>query len=435
MVFKILFRLPILTLLLFVVSTCSTPQERLPNIVFIMADDLGTEVLGCYGGKTYNTPNIDKLAETGIRFDHCYSSPVCSPSRVNLLTGRYGFRTGQSWGVLPDSEITFGSMLQDAGYKTALSGKWQMRLLKDDPQHITKKGFEQNCVFGWHEGPRYHQPLIYQNGVIRTDVSEQYGPDIFARFLIDFIKENKDKPFLAYYPMTLAHEISNDLQTPPPVGPLGRYQSYKELVEYADTLVGNIVRVLDELRLRENTLILFTGDNGTPYHFITKYQDGKYIHEAVYSQVGDSLIRGGKSRLTDAGTHVPLIANWQGVTAAGSVNESLIDFSDFMPTFAELAHAQLPQDRVLDGQSFVSQIKGISSAGRPWVYVQWEGKSWIRTRDWKLYSNDELFDMRKDTAEQKPILKANDTEATAKVRAFLQHEMQGLIGGNSDEHR
>jgi len=151
-------------------ATASVKKSR-PNIVFIMADDVSPEVLGCYGGATYKTPNIDKLAQTGTRFTHCYSSPVCAPTRVKLLTGRlklltgrYGFRNYKKWGHIPDDEITFGHVLKDAGYATAIAGKWQMVLQKKDPDHVTKMGFEQNSVFGWHEGPRYDGPFIYENG-------------------------------------------------------------------------------------------------------------------------------------------------------------------------------------------------------------------------------------------------------------------------------
>ena len=189
-------------------------ENQLPNIVFILADDFGTEVLGCYGGSTYSTPNIDALAETGLKFNQCYSAPLCSPSRVKLLTGRYGFRTGQKWGYIPPNEITFGHLLKGAGYKTAISGKWQMALLKDDPTHIKKMGFDESCVFGWHEGPRYHEPYIYENGEIKTGVKDKYGPNVYVEHLIDFIKKNKDDRFLAYYSMSLPHEISNDMKTP-----------------------------------------------------------------------------------------------------------------------------------------------------------------------------------------------------------------------------
>ncbi len=411
----------------FFLLACSEKDiKRPPNIVFVLADDLGTEVLGSYGGQTYQTPNIDKLANDGVRFTQCYSSPVCSPSRVNLLTGRYGFRTGQEWGHLPEDEITFGQILQDAGYQTAIAGKWQMALLKDQPNHIAESGFEESCVFGWHEGPRYYEPMIYENGKIREDVKDKFGPDVYTDFLIDFIRKNKDKSFIAYYSMTLAHEISNDLETPPPPAPDGMYHSYKELVELADKYVGKIVSAIDEMGLRENTLIIFVGDNGTPYHFITKVEDGKYLREPVYSSIGDSLVRGGKSFMTDAGTHVPLIANWKGVTKPGSVNNSLIDFSDFLPTFVELANATLPKDRVIDGHSFFNQIKGIESKSRNWVYVQWEDSSWIRNQKWKLYDNGNLFNMKKDPTEKYPITIDSVNDESSRVRQYLKSELAKL---------
>ncbi|HUW18852.1 MAG TPA: sulfatase-like hydrolase/transferase [Sedimentisphaerales bacterium] len=399
---------------------------RKPNIVFIMADDVGEPVLGCYGGSSYQTPNLDRLAATGTRFNHCYSSPVCAPSRVKIMTGRYGFRNYKEWGHIPPEEITFGHVLKDAGYATALAGKWQMCLQKNDPNHITKMGFEQNCVFGWHEGPRYHGPLIYENGKLRREPEDKYGPDIFCQFIIDFIRRNKDKPFLAYYSTTLAHEISNDLKVPPPVGPNGRYQTYKELVEYMDKLIGRIVSTLDELGLRENTLILFTGDNGTPPKFITKAVNGKYISEPVVSKVGDKVVIGGKGKLTDAGTKVPLIANWPGTTPAGRVSDDLIDFSDFMPTFAELGGSAPPRDRPIDGASFAPQLMGKRGNPREWAYCQWNGKAWARTQRWKLYRDGRLYDMEKDPLEESPVPSERDTAETSAVRKKLAAVLDNL---------
>ncbi len=400
--------------------------EQLPNIVFILADDFGTEVLGSYGGTTYSTPNIDALAESGLKFTQCYSAPLCSPSRVKLLTGRYGFRTGQKWGYIPPNEITFGHILKEAGYKIALAGKWQMALLKDDPNHIKKMGFDESSVFGWHEGPRYYEPLIYENGKIREDVKNQYGPDVYTDFLIDFIKRNKENQFFAYFPMALTHDISNDMQTPPPFGEKGRYETYKENVEYADMLVGKVIETLDELNLRKNTLIIFSGDNGTPYHYITKHENGKYIREPVYSAIGDSLIRGGKKFMTDAGTHVPLIANWKSVTPQGKTNNDLIDFSDFMPTIAELSGAKLPGDRIIDGHSFVPQLLGKKGNPRKWVYQEWEGKAWIRNIEWKLYNDGNLFNMKQDPLEKHPLVSKNDSEASKKIRNYFSNELDLL---------
>ncbi len=394
-------------------------QDATVNILLILADDVGHEVLGCYGGTSYATPNIDRLALEGMRFTHCYSTPLCTPSRVKIMTGRYLFRTSEEWGYIPPDEITFGHVLQAAGYATALAGKWQMILLKEDPMHITKMGFQENCVFGWHEGPRYYDPYIYQNGKVRTDVAERYGPDVYSEFLIDFMAKHQKGPFLAYYPMTLAHDVSNDLQEPPPVGPKARYDTYREQIEYMDKIIGRLVNALDSLGLREQTLILFTGDNGTPKKFLTRYADGEYLYDPVFSMKGDTIIPGGKGELTDAGTHVPLIANWPGVTPAGTVCDDLIDFSDFMPTLAELAGASLPQGVVIDGQSFAQQILGMKGYPREWVYNQWRGRAWVRTKKWKLYKDGQLFDMLNDPFEKNPIPSESDSEESASMRSRL----------------
>ncbi len=361
-----------------------------------------------------------------MRFTHAYSAPVCSPSRVKLMTGRYGFRTGQTWGTIPADEITFGHVLQDAGYEVVLSGKWQMALLEDDPDHIRKMGFDESSVFGWHEGPRYWEPMIYENGRVRDDTGGAYGPDEFNRFLIDFIRRNSDQPFFAYYPMVLAHDISNDLATPPPVGPRGRYETFRENVEYSDRLVGNVVQVIDELGLRDNTLIIYLSDNGSPARYVTEYRDGEYVKEPVFSAVGDVQVQGAKSELTDAGTHVPFIANWPGTISAGATTDALVDFSDFVPTIAELTGASLPEDRPLDGHSLVPVLMGTGPGPRSWAYQEWEGAAWIRTRDWKLYLDDRLFDMANDPSEQRAILLADDSEESAAIRRYLGDELRRL---------
>ncbi len=408
-------------------SACTGPQEpQRPNIVLILADDIGTEVIGAYGGTSYDTPNIDELARTGMRFTHAYSAPVCSPSRVKLMTGRYGFRTGQTWGTIPDDEVTFGHILQDAGYQVAMSGKWQMALLRDDPDHIRKMGFEESAVFGWHEGPRYWQPMIYENGEVRDDTKDAYGPDEFNEFLIEFIRRNRDRPFFAYYPMVLAHDISNDLDAPPPVGPIGRYETFGENVEYSDKLIGKLVRALDELGLREDTLLIYLSDNGSPARYITEYRDGEYVKEPVVSFVGETPVQGAKSELTDAGTHVPFIANWPGRIAPGSTSDALVDFSDFLPTIAELTGALLPGDRQLDGHSLVPVLEGAEQGSRKWAYQEWEGAAWIRTHDWKLYLDGRLFDMSQDPFEQRPISTEVDTRESAAARRFLDDELRQL---------
>jgi arylsulfatase A-like enzyme len=407
----------------YLISCSNDVAQQKPNIVLIMADDVGTEVLGCYGGTSYNTPNLDRLAETGLKFTNCYSTPKCSPSRVKIMTGRYQFRTTEQWGHIPQNEITFGHVLQSAGYATALAGKWQMILLGDDPDHVRKMGFDKNSVFGWHEGPRYHDPYIWQNGQLLKNTAGKYGPDLYCDFLIEFIKENRNKPFLAYYPMTTAHDISNDLITPPPTAPNGRYQTYKELIEVMDTQIGRLINTLDKLGLRENTLILFTTDNGTPQNFITRFEDGKYIKDPVFSKKGDVIIPGGKGKMTDAGTHVPLIANWSGKTPAGKICADLIDFSDFMPTLADLANAEMPEEVIIDGKSFAAQIQGKKANPREWIFNQYEGDAWVRTKEWKLYRSGSLFNMSKDPLEQNPAVPGSEADSVRKELLTIFEEL------------
>ena len=260
---------------IFTVFTCecqTRAQSSRPNIVLVFADDVGQEVLGCYGGESYHTPNIDKLAETGTRFEHCYSMPMCSPSRTCILTGRYPFRSGthlpEAWGTIPSDETTFAHLLQRAGYKTCLTGKWQLNLLKQNPQFPTQMGFDEYFVFGWHEGPKFYDPLIYHNGKAKIHHGK-FGPDLFCDYTIDFMRRNRERPFVAFYAMTLAHEISNDLNPPAHPGPSGKYESYKDLVEIMDRNVGRVITALDDLGLRENTIVMFLTDNGTPSRFIT----------------------------------------------------------------------------------------------------------------------------------------------------------------------
>lgn len=256
--------------------------------------------------------------------------------------------------------------------------------------------------------------MIYQNGDIIGNIEDQYGPDVYRNFLIDFMKKNRDRQFLAYYPATLPHFPKTGGPYKEPPGPDGEHKSYKEMVEYLDRLVGRIEKSLDELGLRENTLILFTGDNGTPKR-VTSLCNGKEI-------------QGGKGTLTDAGTHVPLIANWKGVIPAGGVCDDLIDFSDFLPTFAELAGAGLPEDRIIDGHSFAYRLLGTPGEPREWIYTQWQGKSWVRTHRWKLYDDRRLYDLEKDKMEENPIPLYAQSDEAAAVRKRLKGVFQSLRG-------
>ena len=347
------------------------PADREPNIVLILADDVGTEVLGSYGGTSYATPRLDRLAAGGMKFVHSYSMPVCYPSRLSLLSGRYPFRFADAaWGAFPvEAEgATLAQVLRRAGYATSVAGKWQLTMLRDDPEHPHRLGFDQYALFGWHEGPRYYQPMIYQNGRVRDDVRDRYGPDLYTEFLIQFFEEHREKPFFAFYSMALCHDVTDDLEQPVPHGPLGRYDTYQEMVEAMDERVGRLFDGLDRLGLLDRTLILYTSDNGSPESYIAEARDGELIRQPFVSRVGGTEVVGGKQQLTDAGTRVPLIASWPGIIDPGQEVLDLVDFSDFLPTLAEVGGMPVPEADAIDGVSFAGRLLEGTPSQRRWAF-------------------------------------------------------------------
>lgn len=432
-----------LAMLVGALGSAAAAQETRPNILFILADDVGQDVLGSYGGESYPTPHLDELARTGTRFRYAFSLPTCHPTRLTLMTGRYPFRHGHvPWGSFPKSEEawTFSSLLQKEGYATAVAGKWQLTLLRDDPMHAHRLGFLHSDLFGWHEGPRYYEPMIYRNGTVRDDTLGHYGPDLYVRSLIDFMAANRARPFLAYYSMALCHDVTDDLESPVPHGPFGRYDSYPEMVMEMDRSVGRLVAALNALELREKTLVMFVGDNGTPRRMIVRAEGQELIKVPVVSRQNGRDVPGGKGLLTDGGTRVPLIANWPGTVAPDRVVDDLVDMSDFLPTFLDLAGVAVPQGRNLDGRSLVPLLKGQGPTGRTWAYAQESvlpkpggvepegpgaGLKWVRTARFKLYNDGRLFDLSTDPGEESPI--RQDTSADQRgARAGLEAAFEDL---------
>ncbi|MEM8734602.1 MAG: sulfatase-like hydrolase/transferase [Planctomycetota bacterium] len=418
-------------LIVFVVGIRKVSSEdsdiQRPNILFILADDVGQEVLECYGGQSYATPNLNELARTGMKFNHAFSMPVCHPTRITLMTGKYPFRHGQvRWGDFPKSEesTTWSSLLAANGYATHIAGKWQLCLLGDDPNHPRRLGFEHWDLFGWHEGPRFYEPMIYHDGAVRDDTLGHYGPDLYVRSVIEFMKAAKEQahPFIAYYSMAACHEVTDDLPKPVPHGPFGRYDSYAEMVAEMDRNVGRLVSALDALGLRENTIVIFTADNGTPQELIVRAEGLKLIKEPVVSMQDGRLVPGGKKKLTDDGTNVPLIANWPGKIRPGQVVDDLVDMSDYLPTFAELAGAPMEKGRAIDGHSFAPRLLGAGSTTRRWAYAEEavlpkpggtepdgtsSGSRWVRTDRWKLYNDGRLLNLVEDNQERYPLTPAD----------------------------
>jgi arylsulfatase A len=202
------------------------------------------------------------------------------------------------------------------------------------------------------------------------------------------------------------------------------------MVEDMDDMVGRLVAALERLELREKTLILFTTDNGSPRSYLTHVEDvdGKIIRhrKPVISMVGDRPVHGGKGSMTDAGCRVPLIANWPGTIPAGIENNDLIDFTDFLPTFAEMAGAMLPASAQADGRSFARRLKGIPGNPREWVFCEHRGRQFVRTHQWKLYSDGRLFDMRRDHREMNPIDHTDQSPQAAGARQQLQDVLANL---------
>ncbi len=368
-----------------------------PNIVFILADDLGIECVGAYGGLSYRTPNLDKLAAGGVRFTHAFTNPLCSPTRAQVLTGRYPIHNGIKRVLFdfqkhrefldPARETSFASLLRQAGYATAIAGKWQLSFLHERDT-IRDFGFDEyQCWQIFRDGEktsRYADPTFRQNGrVIGPELRGRYGPDVNVDFLIDFMKRHRDKPFLVYYTALLPHfpwEPTPDsgVALRAAADALGDPKYFPDMVAYLDKQVGRFLAALDELHLRERTLVVFLADNGTDRRIVSRWTDGKITRD----------VRGGKGTMTDAGARVPLIANWPG-TIKPAVLDDLVDSSDILPTLVELAGAPAPP-RAINGRSFAPRLRGQPGNGRAWVHVQNMDQRWVRNREFHLANDSTL---------------------------------------------
>lgn len=390
-------------------ATKGSASSDKPNIVLIMADDMGYECVNANGGSSYQTPHLDRLAQTGIRYEHCYSQPICTPSRVKIMTGLSNARNYVTFGVLKRDQTTFAHLLQKAGYATCIAGKWQLGKQPDSAQHF---GFDESCLWQ-HTRPardengrdtRYPNPHVEINGKPLDYSNGEYGPDVITDFLCDFMERNKDKPFLAYYPMILPHYPfvpTPDSENP---GNKDKTRNFRDMVAYVDKMAGKLDAKLGELGIRDNTLLIFTCDNGT--------------YKGISSQLGGKEVLGGKGTMTDAGTRVPLIISWPAAITTGRVLQDLVDFSDFLPTLCEAAGAGIPETLSLDGRSFLPRLRGEQGNARDWIYC-WYSRSgkraeqWTRNQRYKLYPDGKLYDIGKDPLEKNPLTDLSDEERQA----------------------
>ena len=409
-----------------------------PNVIVIMADDMGWECVSAYrdlitkynypkansGEKDhYSTPHIDKLATNGMRFAHGYSQPICTPSRVQIMTGIYNQRNYVKFGLLDPKVRTFGNVMKGAGYRTCIVGKWQLEGGFDGPKNF---GFDEYCLWQLTRRPaRYPNPGMEVNGK-EIDYPGKYGPDIASDYLCDFIERNKDRPFFGYYPMILPHwpfEPTPDSEDWDPksegaeTGNLTQKNPkyFREMVSYVDKIIGKIVAKLDEQKLTEETLIIFTGDNGTAVS-VTGVMNGREI-------------KGGKGSTPDAGNHVPFIASWPGTIEAGTTTKAIVNFSDILPTVAQVAGAEIKHK--IDGISFLGHLKGGKAARQ--VSYSWYarnggpvGKEFARNADWKLYSDGKFYNVYQDVMEKKTLSSGELSDKARMIRTQLQKELKRM---------
>ncbi len=394
------------------VSAADTGTNSKPNIIMVLSDDVGLGDVGCTGG-AFKTPQIDSLAKGGTRFEYCYATPLCGPSRCELLTGRYPFRTGlinnnSHDAIQPGHEIMIPTVLKKAGYVTGSVGKWgQMSFGPGE------WGFDEYLVFpGSGRYWRDQTPFYTVNGARKNLAKGQYLPDIMHEWIVKFLNDHKDQPFFLYYPMSHIH--GPIVPTPDSKPGADEAELYRDDVAYMDKLVGKLMAELDRLHLREKTVVLFAGDNGTARF------------GAKAATVNGRSISGRKGTMLEGGSRVPLLVNWPGVTPAGAVNHDLIDFSDFYGSFAALAGAESPDGVKLDTHSFAPQIRGEKGSPRDWVYVELNGRSYARDSRYKLTNRGDLYDLSE--APFKEVLVASDTTDAGAVasRKRLQEVLNQL---------
>lgn len=407
------------------IASAAEPATKKPNIIFILADDLGYGDLGCYGQKLIQTPNIDQLAKEGTRFTQCYAgSTVCAPSRCALMTG---YHTGHGFvrGNLPGKDLalraedkTVAELLKKEGYTTGLIGKWGLGE-ENTAGAPHKKGFDYSYGYlNQNHAHNYWTDHLFRNGerVALPNVLEkkkvvkavQYTHDLFAKEALDFIEKNKDKNFFLDLCFTIPHakleppddKPYSDKDWDPPS------KNFASMITRMDTDIGKLMKKLKDLKLDENTIVFFSSDNGP-------HKEGG-IQPKFFKSSGP--LRGIKRDLYEGGIRVPMIARWPGKVAAEATSDQVMAFWDFLPTAVELAGAKPPAG--IDGISMVPALLGEKAAGRKqdnheFLYWEFHEKGFhqaVRMGDWKYVKQPvaegkigELFNLKDDVGETKNL--------------------------------
>ena len=362
-----------------------------PNIVIIFTDDQGYGDLGCFGSEENQTPVLDQLAKEGTRFTSFYAQPVCGPSRSALLTGRYPVRS-KGWSM-PASEITFAEILKEAGYQTACIGKWDVSNRKAIIDRMPNaQGFD--YYFGALGANDSGKSTLYRNNKLVGITNDMAGlTRLYTEEAIDYLvnQRNTEKPFVLYLAHTMMHTI---IDASPKFKAKAGDNLYRAVVEEFDYETGRLLNTLDQLGLKENTLVIFTTDNG-PWNQ-PKYYENKKGHPENSIFWGDAgPLRDGKASIYEGGIRVPCIMRWPGKIPDGKTNDGLMATIDLLPTFAALTGTKIPDDRIIDGVNQLDFILGKSKTART-SYIYNPGSASVQTRilqgnairegDWKLIS-------------------------------------------------
>jgi len=408
-----------------------------PNIVFILADDLGYTDVACFGSKYYETPNIDRMAAQGMKFTSGYTcGPNCQPSRAALMSGQYGPRTGVytvgsidrfDWqsrplrpvdnvNKLPLEKITIAQTLKKAGYATGMFGKWHLG--EDAEHHPLQRGFDEAIVsMGVHFDFKTNPKMDYSKGI--------YLADFLSDKAVDFIRRHKDGPFFLYLPHFAVHSPhqakQNWIQHFKPKPPAGGHHdpAYAGMIASVDESVSRVLALLDELKLSDNTLVIFSSDNGGV---------GGYEREGIQggSITDNAPLKGGKGMLYEGGIRVPYIFRWPGKISPGTVCDEPINSVDLYPTLLAVAGAQPPANYPLDGTSYLGLLtnSGKTEKSSPPLYWHFPGYlgagggTWrtapagaIRIGDWKLQEffetgRLELYNLKDDIGEKQNLTAA-----------------------------
>jgi arylsulfatase A-like enzyme len=433
----------------FVLFAFAAASAERPNLVLILADDVGVEAIGCYGGVSYRTPNLDRLAAEGVRFTHAYAQPLCTPTRVQIMTGKYNHRNWRCFGILDPDERTFGHWMKSAGYATGIFGKWQLYSY-DPPEfpnasrrrgigmHPQDAGFDRYALFhALHteaKGSRYANPTMLEGtagsqGVLKT-YAGRYGEDIWVEKILEFLSTDRDRPAFVYYPMALPHwpfvPTPDSADWDPSQPQVENLKYAADMIEYMDVTVGNLVDGLQRKRLLENTIILFYSDNGTHLQVASKMKDGR-------------TIQGGKAAPTQTGIHVPLIAHWPGHFPP-SVCNAIVDASDFLPTLLDLGGKRFPDDSHTDGISFASCLFGTDGPRRETAFFWYDPRpGWDKerfgrhvfavNRTHKLFRDGRFFRLTDRPLEEIAVDRSGMTERDRAAERQLSATITRMMAG------